>query len=148
MVVLDNSQYSAFINAEKECFINNIKKEILEKYHGYIKNRETLVERLTVSYNYLLKLNFSDETLIRVFLYLTAFNEEFNESSEIKTALEKKGCIPEQQFRDLLLIIKNKINRGGGLNACCFGFTCTCCCCRICGKCLRRNLDRCGHYGR
>lgn len=112
MIELNASQYNDVINAELTFFINEVKTEIIEQHYEMISNIDTLSERLVDAFNYIYGLGFSDKKAIRAFLYFTAFNLNFKDSKEIKNALEKPGRIPEQQFKDLLLIVKNITNRG------------------------------------
>ncbi|EHZ3053788.1 hypothetical protein K5O51_003657 [Salmonella enterica subsp. enterica] len=111
MIKLDAVQYNCFLKSEMRHFINEVKKEIIKKHYNMIDDINTLDDRLVNACEYILKLKFSDQKLIRVFLYFTAFNVGFQNIPVIKKALEQTGRIPEQQFRDLLLISKNIINR-------------------------------------
>ncbi|OCQ50883.1 hypothetical protein Ppb6_03981 [Photorhabdus australis subsp. thailandensis] len=112
MIKLTQKQFDKFIDAEDNDYIEKIKNNILSKYADQVVERENLIYRLKEAYNYLMELNFKNETLVRSYLYLTAFNVNFHNSPEVKCLLEVPGKNPEKQYQDLLHVTKNLINRG------------------------------------
>ncbi|WP_036771422.1 hypothetical protein [Photorhabdus australis] len=111
MIKLTQEQLDIITKLEKQTVIDRIKAELLAKHAELIPSPSSLNERLIAAYDYLLTLNFQDNYLIQSYLSLVAFNPDFQHASPIKSALESPGQKPEQQFKDILCIAKNKINR-------------------------------------
>ncbi|NRN29096.1 hypothetical protein [Photorhabdus heterorhabditis] len=111
MIELTQAQLDIITKLEKQTVIDRIKAELLAKHAELIPSPSSLNERLIAAYDYLQTLNFQDNYLIQSYLSLVAFNPDFQHASPIKSALESPGQKPEQQFKDILCIAKNKINR-------------------------------------
>ncbi|ELY2640494.1 hypothetical protein SM100_004110 [Cronobacter sakazakii] len=111
MIKLTAIQYKEIIHAEERDYIEKTASGILGEYKDLVKSEEDLLHRLMDAFSYIKKLGFTDKKAISSFLCLTAFNDSFYLNPKIRSLLERPGCIPEQQYRDLLYVAKNKIRR-------------------------------------
>ncbi|WP_391529644.1 hypothetical protein [Photorhabdus akhurstii] len=111
MIELTQEQFDIITKLEKQTVIDRIQAELLTKHADLIPSPSSLNERLMAAYDYLLSLNFQDKYLIQSYLSLVAFNPDFQHTLPIKTALESSDQKSEQQFKNILYIAKNKINR-------------------------------------
>ncbi|TDB48189.1 hypothetical protein [Photorhabdus khanii] len=111
MIEFTQAQIDKFNKLEKDEFIEKMKNQILSEHADLVPEHESLSHRLKAAYDYLLELNFQEQNVLQSYLYLVAFNPDFQYASSIKSALESPGQKPEQQFKDCLRIAKNKMNR-------------------------------------
>ncbi|CAQ82602.1 MULTISPECIES: hypothetical protein [Photorhabdus] len=111
MIKLTQGQFDKIIELEKQEFVEKMEKEILAEYANLIPCNSHLSKRLKGAYDYLLALNFQEKNAIRAYLYLVAFNPDFQNASPIKDVFESSGQNLEQQFKDFLRIAKNRMNR-------------------------------------
>ncbi|MCU6378565.1 MULTISPECIES: hypothetical protein [Morganella] len=96
-------------NIETENYIAKVKSEFFYKYGGDIKKPESMTERLTEAYAYVISVGFTNEKLIRSFLLYEACVPGYHKVPSIRNMLEEQDCNPEQQYKDYLHILTKKL---------------------------------------
>ncbi|HEJ9411952.1 hypothetical protein [Proteus mirabilis] len=97
---------------ERNNYLTQVKQDFFYHYGDKIKDLETMSERLSQAFDYLLSLGFQDEKLIRAFLYTEACYPGFQKIKKIKAMLEENNRIPEQQYKDYLRICIKRLQWG------------------------------------
>lgn len=108
MIEFTQVQIDKFNKLEKDEFIEKIRNQILSEHTDLVSEHESLSHRLRAAYDYLLELNFQEQNMIQSYLYLVAFNPDFQYVSSIKSALESPVRSQSSNLRTFFVLQKTK----------------------------------------
>lgn len=91
-------------NIEQSDYVMEVSADFYQHYLDKLQDLETLNKRLGSAFQYVLSLGFTQEPLIRSFLFYEACCPGFHLKPEIRNMLEEKNRAPEQQYQDFLRI--------------------------------------------
>ncbi|ATG15959.1 hypothetical protein GKR56_06950 [Providencia alcalifaciens] len=91
-------------NIEQSDYVTQVSADFYKHHLDKLKNLGTLDRRLESAFQYVLSLGFTQEPLIRSFLFYEACSPDFHLKPEIRNMLEEKNRVPEQQYQDFLRI--------------------------------------------
>ncbi|WP_369309422.1 hypothetical protein [Providencia rettgeri] len=91
-------------NIEQSHYVTQVSTDFYQHHLDKLQNLETLNKRLESAFQYVLSLGFTQEPLIRSFLFYEACCPGFHLKPEIRNMLEEKNRVPEQQYQDFLRI--------------------------------------------
>lgn len=97
-------QLKRIANIEQSDYVKQVSADFCQHHLDKIKNLDTLNTRLESAFRYVLSLGFTQEPLIRSFLFYEACCPGFHLKPEIRDMLEEKNRVPEQQYQDFLRI--------------------------------------------
>ncbi|UNH30847.1 hypothetical protein [Moellerella wisconsensis] len=89
---------------EQSDYVTQVSADFYLHHLDKLQNLETLNKRLGSVFQYILFLDFTQESLIRSFLFYEACCPGFHLKPEIRNMLEEKNRVPEQQYQDFLRI--------------------------------------------
>ena len=97
-------QLNKIQNIEQSDYVTQVNADFYQHHLDKLQNLETLNKRLESAFQYVLSLGFTQEPLIRSFLFYEACCPDFHLKPEIRNMLEEKNRVPEQQYQDFLRI--------------------------------------------
>lgn len=89
---------------EQSDYVTQVSVDFYLHHLDKLQNLETLNKRLGSAFQYVISLGFTQESLIRSFLFYEACCPGFHLKPEIRNMLEEKNRVPEQQYQDFLRI--------------------------------------------
>nr|WP_314264043.1 hypothetical protein [uncultured Moellerella sp.] len=91
-------------NIEQSDYVTQVRADFYQHHLDKLQSLETLNKRLESAFQYALSLGFTQEPLIRSFLFYEACCPDFHLKPEIRNMLEEENRVPEQQYQDFLRI--------------------------------------------